>query len=297
MGLQKIWPLGAIRSWLSNRARGYHRPDRVTFRGVTIYLDPGDSLELSVWGDEWDGAEVECALRFLRPGDAVIDIGANIGALSLVFARAVGEAGRVYAFEPEAANLALLKKNVKANRFEEIVSIVPKAVGPRAGVVRLYLSDYNPGDHRVYDPEMAMQHHGLQGERYDKIRSRYRQSVEVPCVTIDGFFAEAQERRKMRLLKMDVQGAEGGVLMGARRLLERNEDLVILMEFWPAGMRMFGTSAEECLSLFKETRYLIHELDIRDGGIRITDAPELMAKYTVENSKTAYLVCARKKIV
>ena len=64
-------------------------------------------LSLATYGEYSEG-EVEVFRKVLKPGDVAIDIGANIGALTIPMARLVGETGRVYAFEASAANAELL---------------------------------------------------------------------------------------------------------------------------------------------------------------------------------------------
>ena len=63
----------------------------------------------------------------IQPGDTVLDLGANIGYFTLLFAKLVGNNGIVFAFEPEPQNIALLTKNIKINNYKN-VTLVPKAV-------------------------------------------------------------------------------------------------------------------------------------------------------------------------
>ena len=56
-----------------------------------------------------------------RPGDTVIDVGANVGWYTVIASKLVGKKGRVIAFEPEPVNFAILKKNVLANGCENVI--------------------------------------------------------------------------------------------------------------------------------------------------------------------------------
>ena len=78
-------------------------------QGQKMFLDPGDSIGLSV-NEIYEPCVVAVANKEIKKGGVVLDIGANIGYFTLIFARLVGDNGKVYAFEPDPANFALLKK-------------------------------------------------------------------------------------------------------------------------------------------------------------------------------------------
>src|SRR5260221_14521456 len=73
--------------------------------------------------------EIAAIRKFIRPGQTVLDLGANIGWFTLLFARHVGAAGRVIAFEPGPLSNALLTANVMINGYADRVTVERKAVG------------------------------------------------------------------------------------------------------------------------------------------------------------------------
>src|SRR5438094_750470 len=87
----------------------------------------------------------------VHPGDVAVDVGANIGYHTLIFARAVGERGRVFAYEPDPDNFRLLRRNVELNGYRNVRPF-QAAVSDRSGTLTLYLSRDNPADHRAYLP-------------------------------------------------------------------------------------------------------------------------------------------------
>src|SRR3990172_6859370 len=97
-------------------------------------------LNLQVEKDYWLGTyepELQAAvLKFMRPGMVAYDVGANIGYVSLMLARAVGAGGRVYAFEALPANLERLGENLALNGMQSTVRVVPAAVTDRSGPVQ-----------------------------------------------------------------------------------------------------------------------------------------------------------------
>src|SRR5207237_678248 len=153
--------------------------------------------------------------------------GANIGYYTLVFAELVGDSGRVFAFEPEPANFALLSENTGLNGRAN-VTLVNAAVADAGGRLPLYLAGENKGDHRLFDSP---------GESRD--------SVAVEVVQLDEYLAD--HPREIDFVKIDIQGSEGGALEGMASLLERSRDVELLVEFWPDGLRTFGTDPEEFL--------------------------------------------------
>src|SRR5262249_36832247 len=90
-----------------------------TVLGHRMRLDTCDSLELSIHGI-YEPAETRFVEANVPRGGCVLDIGANIGYYTLLFARAVGPAGRVFAFEPEPENFDLLRQNVRSNGYENV---------------------------------------------------------------------------------------------------------------------------------------------------------------------------------
>ena len=177
------------------------------------------------------GRYEEPETRFIResvqPGMVVADVGANVGILSLSMARATEDSGRVYAFEPDAANLELLERNIQRNGYSERVVSVGKAVADHSGTATLFVSEVNRGEHTL-----------VQGAVLP------RTSVAVATVSMDDFFENIGVFPDF--LKVDVQGAEVKVLRGMQRMLSRGFPRIILAEFWPKGLRC-GQEAETAI--------------------------------------------------
>lgn len=150
---------------------------------------------------EWEKQKVFA--RSVRPGFTVFDIGANAGFYTLLAARLAGQGGRVYAFEPLPRNLHYLHTHVECNGLLN-VSILPIAVGAKESGVRFDDSG---------SPSMA--HLSEDG------------ALEVQMRSLDSLRRE-QLIRPPNVVKIDVEGAEFGVLLGGENLLSAARPLLFL---------------------------------------------------------------------
>jgi FkbM family methyltransferase len=143
--------------------------------------------------------EIQNALRReLKAGDVFYDVGSNAGFFAVVAARLVGPSGRVVAFDPAPENCEVIREQVALNGFDAYCTAVQKAVGGRGG--RATFSSATPGS--------SMGHLGGAG--------RGERSMEVEVTTLDD---AAAAYGAPTFIKLDVEGAEGDVMAGARRLL------------------------------------------------------------------------------
>ena len=239
--------------------------------GHRFLLDPDDCLRISIIG-EYEPDTTQLAKREIRAGDVVVDVGAHIGYFTLLFARLVGERGRVYAFEPDPDNFALLQANVEANGYTNVV-LEAMAVSEEVGTVRLYRSEDNPADHRIYDSQ------------------ENRPYVEVPATSLNAYFAERSPR--VDLVKIDVQGAEGAVVRGASQLLARNPSLELIVEFSPACLQSAGFSPLRFLELLDERGFQLHPILGGPDDLAPSGVDKLAEFYTPERKNFANLFCSK----
>jgi FkbM family methyltransferase len=242
--------------------------------GHEMFLDPTDSIvsPLLLRDGYFEPYETSLIEAEIRPGDVVLDVGANIGYYTLIFARLVGERGRVYAFEPDPTNFRLLKKNVRANGYQNVV-FVKKAVADVSGTSSLFLCPDNKGDHRLFDS-------------YDG-----RDSVTIEATTLDEHFAEFQGQ--INFIKMDIQGSEGRAVRGMQGLLRRYREIKIITEFWPAGLRRSGIGAREYLADLERLGFRLFRIDEDEETTEPTSAEELLALFTEDREEFSNLYCAR----
>jgi FkbM family methyltransferase len=175
-----------------------------------------------------DRAERRLLRNILFPGAVVVDAGANIGIYSQFLSRCVGSTGVVHSFEPAPDNF---KRLSVATRNLSNVRLAQAAVGERSGECELYVSDKLNVDHRAY-----------------KTDGDSRRTIPTEMIVLDDYFKPGQ---RVDLIKMDIQGYELHALRGAKRVLQENPDINLLLEFWPSGLKQAGGSWEELVKMLQ----------------------------------------------
>ncbi len=147
--------------------------------------------------------------RYIKPGDVVIDIGANIGYYALQEVKLVGEYGKVYAIEPVGESVRQLYNNISLNNYKNI-EVFEMAVGDRDGVATLYVSEESnlSGLH-------SLAHRG------------YQRSYQVPITTLDKFIVG---KRYPKVIRMDVEGYEWEIIKGMVGILADKKPLILFIE-------------------------------------------------------------------
>jgi FkbM family methyltransferase len=209
---------------------------------VPLFLISDDSVITPVMLQHgvWEANETYWFCRGIGLGDTLVDVGANIGYYTVLGARIVGATGHVYAFEPDPEAFALLKQNVRLNGLRN-VTLEQKAVSDQPGEVRLFLAPENKGDHRIFSTS---------GEK--------RASIVVEAVTLDEYFDGREP--EIDFIKVDTQGAEGVILEGMKRLLARNDQVKMVLEFSPWHLREFGYEPLKLLTTLDEIDYRFFDL-------------------------------------
>ena len=240
--------------------------------GDKMFLDSKDTLRLSIYGI-YEPLETGLIKKEVKKGDVVLDIGAHIGYYTLIFARLVGDQGKVFAFEPDPTNFTLLTKNVAANNYKNVV-LVQKAVSNQTGTVRLYLSPQDTADHRIYNSNDG------------------RQSIEVADIRLDDYFQDFGE--KVDFVKMDIQGAEGKAIQGMSNLLTMNDSIKMVMEFQPLGLKKSGIEPEEFLRLLEGCGFKLFDVSERIRTIQSVTIPDLLKTYTPEKENRTNILCLKE---
>jgi len=219
-------------------------PARIERHGATVILNQKDAVVSgAITFGVYEPAETAFFCSVCKPGMTFLDIGANIGYYAALASGRIGPQGKLIALEPDPENFRYLQQNVAVNGGPQAVC-VQKAAAAEKGVLRLHVNRENRGDNRLYANDLC------------------DSSFEVEVTTIDALL-EGLGIERVDLVKIDVQGFEGHVFQGMKRTLLRSEELILLTEFWPFGLRSAGTSPESVLAELEQAGLRLHELTVK----------------------------------
>lgn len=174
-------------------------------------------LDLHQEKDYWLGmyeVELQDAIRdFVKPGMIAYDVGANVGYITLMFARQVGANGHVFAFEPLPQNISRLRQNIEVNEMTERVTLYPWAVIDNSHPVEFWVG---PSDDMGKVAGSAGRQNVL-----------YQSPISVSGIALDAFVFQ-QGNLAPDVVKMDIEGGEVLALMGMRGILAEKKPLVFL---------------------------------------------------------------------
>jgi FkbM family methyltransferase len=189
------------------------------------------------------------ARRIVNLGDTVIDVGANVGFWLMGVARRAGPGAVIHAFEAFPPNVERLRAHLELNGLTW-VHCHSVAVGAMPGEANFIM----PPDGNRGVGSLA-----CGGEMSD---------IKVPVTTLDAFCRE-QGVSRVDMLKVDVEGAERLVFLGAQSLLSSRKPPIIMFEVGDTLARRFGTTSPEIKALLERSGYGIFRFD----GVKLRCVP------------------------
>jgi len=209
-------PAVALSAITTPRVRALFGGQPTTFRtvaGATFTVDGADIFAATVAaGYLPEARDFATFMHLVRPGSVIVDVGANFGLYSISAALYARPQGRVFAFEPAPGAFALLERNIAQNNLGSLITAFPNAVAAARGRAPFYVGG---------DVSFSSLH------RTQRIGDE-ASTVEVETVTLDEALARVAS---IDLLKIDVEGGEADVLLGARELLKRSRAPIVQFEF------------------------------------------------------------------
>jgi FkbM family methyltransferase len=203
--------------------------------GTAIWLDL--QTEKDYWLGTYELELQEAIQHWVRPGMVAYDVGANIGYISLMLAKAVGAGGYVYAFEALPANVQRLRQNLADMTFGARMEVQQVAVVARAGEVD-FLVGPSGGTGKA---------EGSAG----RSNLAYVQQVSVPGISLDEFVYQAGHPAP-QVIKLDIEGGEVLALPGMRKVLRQARPILLMELHGPESAQ--GTWQELCAASYRIRR-------------------------------------------
>lgn len=224
---------------------GDHRALTYLRTGQKIFVDTrsvdiGTHLML---GGLWEPNYATAFCNLLKPGDTVLDIGANHGFYSIIAAPRIAPNGRVYAFEPSKSFYDLIKASVSINGLGSVISVENLALGDAEGDVVLQFDRHWSGGANIGG-----------GRPGDAAAVRGLESETVKCVALDHYLGD--KLAKVDVIKMDIEGAEGIALKGMSAIIDRSKELKMMLEFCPAMMSRFECDANYVVDFLRSRDFM-----------------------------------------
>jgi len=216
-----------------------------------IEIDPRNGAvdEYIFMHKNWEPYISEVIRRKLKIGDVFVDVGANIGVFTLLAAKIVGETGKVMAFEPIPRLVEQIGRSARLNQFSNI-KVIQKAVGASPANMRLASSSHNIGGSTLVEENNAEEFHN---------------------VSVSALDSELANQPKIDLIKIDVEGFEYEVLLGAKEVMSKHQPKIIL-EFSPSlYSKQRNQTSSSILSLLISSGYQCVDIQTKQIADDISD--------------------------
>lgn len=179
--------------------------------GLKMWIDPvnDDGVERSLYyTGSYESGTLDFIKNHLKKEDCFVDVGANIGLMSIEASKAVGSQGKVYSFEPHPKTVKILRFNIDLNSIKNI-DVIEKGIGSKSGEAKIYDRwDVNRGGASLLSSNSE------------------QDSYDIQIVSLD----EVLENVKVDMIKIDVEGFELEALKGAKKILSSKTPPILIVE-------------------------------------------------------------------
>jgi FkbM family methyltransferase len=245
---------------------------RIVPDGRRFHIGPDYAYWALYFGIGHEPEATRVVRQLVRPGDIVVDVGANFGWYTTLLAEAVDMTGRVYAFEPVPSTYERLIEHLQLNQLEARATAVRAAVAEASGKAPVYVFK-----------ELS---HGCAS--LSTLNEKEYQAVEAPVIRLDEYLRDQMVER-IDFLKCDVEGSELAVLKGCGQFLYSSEAPIILVEVNEDTSRAFGFVKDDIWRYLSEVGY--------DHFYDIASSHRLCRITRIDDLRGQNLLCAKNKKV
>ena len=248
-----------------------------------MQIDPMDPVDRAFYLGAYEQDLVRLVATMVRPGDVCIDVGAQKGFITFHLAVAVGPEGQVMAFEPDPRAMDALASNAHRNGFEQ-VKLFGCALGDRDGTCEFALS----------------RQLGWSSRFPNEVAQRVVASRTSVCTRrLDDVLAEAgvlPETHKLSFVKIDAEGSEPLILLGARETIDRFRP-TIHIEINKASLEAGGFPTDAIESLLRSLDYDLFAISFKRSGLsfrrRLSLTPVASLESDIQSSGNVLAVSCR----
>lgn len=184
--------------------------------------------------------EMMMVKKILKEDDVFLDVGANIGIYSLVAASKITK-GKIYAFEPSPASLSRLYENILLNNLTSVISVSKKVVSDKVGFHHFTINNTPDYNHISYLDEKSG-------------------TIKIPAVSLD-YFINKKKLSRIKLIKIDVEGAELLVLKGLQKSLEDELVNILIVEIADWASKRFDITPEQVFDYLRRYGFVLYYFD------------------------------------
>jgi len=255
------------------KTKGFSFPDENSsskiIDGHLIHFDVNDIVLYELFTPTvYEESIVNLLKSKLKKGMNVINIGSNVGCLTLACAKKVGNSGKVFAFEPFPKTVEFLRRNVKANNFENI-QVIPKAVSNKTGKAKL-LDNVSSVWNSIPQKEIP----GFN-------------RIEVDQTSIDDFLKDYP--LSIDFIVIDAEGSETNILRGMKETIDKNHDLQIIVEYNPIALEFVGSNGKELLDTILDLGLLKYVIDENNGTLRSLETNQIIEEFPINTWTNLFL--------
>jgi FkbM family methyltransferase len=188
----------------------------------------------------WDSAETTALKKIIQPGFKIVEVGSNFGVHTLRMAELVGNSGHIDAFEANPHVSKYLKQSVALNHLDSRVTVFESAVSNTAytGFMIYGLSNIGGG-------------YILPNNKTSRLICQTSTCTPIQVNTLDSLLGHTE----VNLLKIDAEGAEYWILEGAKKLLQNNPDLLLMLEWSASHIRRNQIKISDFVELLKQNQF------------------------------------------
>jgi FkbM family methyltransferase len=221
----------------SNLTFNYHLKN-----GHIVKFYPRGQIAKNLYIGGYEREEISLFCSFLKPGMNIVDVGANIGIYSIIANAILIEKSKIWAFEPSNQNFRRLLANLSANKCS-LVTPIRMGLGNKINEYLYLRRDAGNGDAEKYCLPMNM----TPMEKLPNI-GEAKEYEKITLTSLDCFM-QMENNTKVDFLKIDAEGYEFFVLLGAKTVISQNPQMAILLECTDLGTRRAGHTQQDVYNL------------------------------------------------